>query len=162
MANAILSTELVNQASAVQKFYEFLAKNPANFARVLGEPDVRVRVSTDDNTKFTVANLHDLGFEFPADTVRVVRTRAYARGDISNADVAYHETTTAVLGGAAPSVVEASILEEHGDSTYDGASNIEISSNEVIATVTGVTSVVTNWEVQIFLEAPVYISGGQA
>ena len=162
MANAILSTELVNEASGILKFYEFAAKDPSIMAKALNLPDVKVRVSTDDAVKFTVANLNDLGFEFPANTITVVKVKAFARGDISNADVAYHETTTAVLGGAAPSVVEASILEEHGDSTYDGASNIEVSSNEVIATVTGVASTVTNWEVQIFIEPTVYLEGGQA
>lgn len=162
MASSISSTELVNEASAIQRFYEFLAKDTRILARALGLPDVKVTAFTDDSTKFTVANLSDLGFEFPADTITVVRTRAFARGDISNADVAYHETVTAVLGGASPAVAEASNIVEQGESTYDGASAIEISSNEVIATVTGVASTSTNWEVHIFIDPPVYISGGQA
>jgi hypothetical protein len=159
---AVVSLEAVNSASAIQKFYEFLAKNPARLAKVLGEPDYKITATTTTNDTGTVVDLTAQGVTFPADTIRVVRTRTYARGDISDVDKAYHETITAILGGTTPVVVEASNIDEHGEATYDGATAVSVSTNNVIVTVTGVTSVATNWEVHVFVDDLVYISGGQA
>lgn len=162
MTFAVVSTERVNSASAIQKFYEFLAKNPARLARVLGEPDYKIAATTTTNDTGTVIDLTAEGVTFPADTIRVVRTRTYARGDISDVDKAYHETITAILGGDTPVVVEASNIDEHGEATYDGATAVSVSTANVIVTVTGVTSVATNWQVHVFVDELVYINGGQA
>jgi hypothetical protein len=163
MTFAVVSTEEVNEASAIQKFYEFLAKNPTRLARVLGEPDIKVTATTTTNDTGTVANLTTLGFEFPANTIRVIRTRTYARGDISDGDDLYLETTTAILGGATPAVLEATVdTASHGEGDYAGGTDVSVSTADVIVTVTGVTSVATNWQVHIFVDELVYISGGQA
>lgn len=163
MTFAVVSLEETNAASAIQRFYEFLAKDPDRISKVLGEPDVKVTATTTTNDTGTVANLSDLGYEFAANTITVVRTRTYARGDISDGDDLYLETTTAILGGTTPSVLEATVdNQSHGEGDYAGATDVSVSSDEVIVTITGVTSVATNWEVHIFVDDPVFISGGQA
>jgi hypothetical protein len=162
MTLTVVSKENTNQASSIQKFYEFLAKNPSRLARVLGEPDWKVTATTTTNDTGTVLDLTAEGVTFPADTIRVIRTRTFARGDISDVDKAYHETVTAILGGTTPVVVEASNIDEHGEATYDGATGVIVSTNNVVVQITGVTSVATNWEIHTFVDDLVYISGGQA
>lgn len=162
MTLTVVSKEAVNSASAIQKFYEFLAKNPARLAKVLGEPDWKVTATTTTNDTGTVLDLTAEGVTFPADTIRVIRTRTYARGDISDVDKAYHETITAILGGTTPVVVEASNIDEHGEATYDGATAVLLATNNVVVQITGVTSIATNWEIHVFVDDLVYINGGQA
>jgi len=141
------------------RFYEFLAQNTQRVAHALGGAQVRVIATTDATTSGPVANLNDLGFTFPDDTLTVLRMRAYGRGaDATEAQ--YIETLALVLGQPTTPVVDNATSVTCDIGTVAGTLLAAVSSDEVVINLVGQASQVMNWIVEFTVDPPVGVLAG--
>lgn len=141
------------------RFYEFLAQDTHRVADALNGAEVRVIATTDTNTSGPVANLNDLGFTFPDQTLTVIRMRAYGRG--ANATEAqYYERTALILGQPTTPVAANATAVSADAGTVAGTLTAAISSDEVVINLVGQVSQVMNWIVEFTVDPPVGILAG--
>lgn len=147
---------------ANQRFYEAMARNAENLPRSIGEPDVIATgdTSTTDSSS-VIANLSSLGFEFPADTIRLITMHAYIRGNTEHGVI---HAQAAVLGGTNPVVSESNEIVTHssGSTALDSAGiavaiNSTPTPDEVEVQITGLSGNPLQWVVHIFVGQAVAI-----
>jgi hypothetical protein len=133
----------------------------------------RVRAFTDSGEAVDVVNLSDQGVTFPVNTVRNIRTKAWAR-NAAGTKVAYAESLVQVIGnGSTAAALSVATVNGSGaidrryvarspivgsasatlETAVDAMSFISavpaITSSEVVIRVAGITQVDLNWYVEV-------------
>lgn len=159
MAAPVVVSTTVNPGEATSKFFDLLARDSAKVNRLTGVGDARVVATTDSATSGTVLNLNDQGFEFPDQTLTVLRMRAWGRGaDATEAQ--YIERIALVLGQPTTPVVANATAVSADAGTVAGTLTCAVVSDEVTVALVGQASQAMNWIVEVNLDEPVYIAKG--
>jgi hypothetical protein len=135
--------------------------------RLAGNATFKVQATTDSTEVLAVMNLSELGVTFPVNSVRNVRTRAWARNN-AGTKVAYAESLVPIIGNgstapalsAVTALSNASIDPRYvarwpivGNAGSSTATYIQaipaVTGGEVVIRCTGVTSVDLRWHVEV-------------
>lgn len=138
-----------NSEKLVQKFYDFSAKNAARLAEAFDEPTVKSTTTTTTNDAGIALNLStELGAAFfQSDSYYRIQSLVCARGN--GAEYFYWESIGVVLGGTTPVLLEEALLADmDGDGFDPTVPALSVSGNDVILSITGVSSNPANWVVE--------------
>lgn len=128
--------------------------DPEALNKLGGEATFSVRAFTDFSEDVDVLNLNDLGVTFPVDSVRNIRTRAWAR-TTAGTKVAYSESLVQLIGNgsSAPALSVASVGVEIVDTRYVARTPLVGSTLTVIDDAS---------DALVFISAAPAITGGKA
>lgn len=116
-------------------------------AKILDEPTVMSTTTTTTNDSGVALNLTtELGSAYFADSAAYYRinSRVCARGN--GAEYFYWESNAVILGGSTPVLLEEALVADmDGDGFDPTVPALSISTNDVVLSITGVSSNPANW-----------------
>jgi hypothetical protein len=165
---AVVSSQ-VPAGDTTKRYFDLLAQRPLRIPRLVGLGDARILATTDAVTSGSVGNLTTLFATqvaaglvlFPAQSLTVVRLRAYGRGTAASL-MQFIETAGVVMMNTGPTPVVATpaaapLIASAGGTT--ATLLLAVSGNDVIVNFTGAATAY-NWVIDINLEDPVGLVAG--